>query len=91
LRRDAGALAQQAKVAFVGIWLDAPADILRTRVRDRQNDASDADLGVLETQLATDLGALTWHRLDASGEPEAVLEAASRLPVLAKSRNLGNG
>jgi aminoglycoside phosphotransferase family enzyme/predicted kinase len=70
------ALAQRLGVLFDGVWLEAPPEILRGRIGARRNDASDADLAVLEKQLGYDLGALDWHRIDAAPEPDAVAEAA---------------
>jgi aminoglycoside phosphotransferase family enzyme/predicted kinase len=70
------ALAKRLNVPFDGIWLEAPPEILRRRIGARKNDASDADQAVLEKQLGYDLGALDWHRIDASSTPEAVAEAA---------------
>ena len=72
-------LEQKAKdlgVKFDGIWLEAPVEILRRRIGARKNDASDADRAVLEKQLDYDLGAMDWHRVDASPPPDAVAEAA---------------
>jgi predicted kinase len=70
------ALAKRLNVPFDGIWLEAPPEILRQRVGARKNDASDADLAVLEKQLGYGLGALDWHRIDASSTSDAVAEAA---------------
>ncbi len=65
-RAAAEALAAHAGVPFEGVWLHAEPDTLRSRVAGRQGDASDADLGVLESQLALDPGEIGWTR-DAAG------------------------
>jgi aminoglycoside phosphotransferase family enzyme/predicted kinase len=70
------ALARKLNVPFDGIWLEAPPEILRRRVGARKNDASDADLAVLERQLGYNLGAMDWHRIDASYNADTVAEAA---------------
>jgi len=59
-------LAAELDLPFQGRWLEAPAGVLRQRVRDRRDDASDADEAVLETQLARDLGEIGWRRVDAT-------------------------
>jgi len=51
--------------AFLGIWLDAPVDTLRHRIIRRVGGPSDADLAVLESQLAKDAGPLKWKHVDA--------------------------
>ena len=45
-------LAKQIKVPFVILEITAPAELLRQRIIQRKNDISDADLAVLEHQLA---------------------------------------
>jgi aminoglycoside phosphotransferase family enzyme/predicted kinase len=70
------ALAQRIGVPFDGIWLEAAPEILRQRVGARKNDASDADLAILEKQLGYDLGVLDWHRISAVGTPSAVADSA---------------
>lgn len=69
--------AASAGVPFVGVWLDAPTDVLLERARLRRNDVSDADDAVVRAQLARQPGAVTWEHVDASGTPEAVLLAAT--------------
>ncbi|MET3614853.1 aminoglycoside phosphotransferase family enzyme/predicted kinase [Rhizobium aquaticum] len=66
--------AQEASVPFTGIWLDAPADILRARVAARPSGQSDATPDVLEKQLARGGGDLTWQRVDATRPVDAVIE-----------------
>ncbi len=72
-------VAREAGAPFIGLWLQAPAEVLRQRVSGRKGDASDADVAVLEKQLSYDLGEITWRRVDASGTPEEVLEEALRV------------
>ena len=74
---EAGARA--AGVPFEGLWLDAPADTLVTRVSHRVADVSDADDDVVRRQLAADPGPVTWRRLAAGGAPHEVLDDAVAL------------
>ncbi|MDH3664075.1 MAG: AAA family ATPase [Alphaproteobacteria bacterium] len=59
------ALADDLDVPFQGIWLDAPRNILESRIQERHGDASDADVDVLSKQLERDLGDMTWTLVDA--------------------------
>jgi len=70
------ALGKRLGVPFEGIWLEAPAEVLRQRIGARKNDPSDADIAILDKQLGYDLGPMDWHRIDASGEAKAVAESA---------------
>ena len=65
------------QIPFTGLWLDAPAQTMLARVGARVADASDADRDVIERQLAYDIGAIDWQRIDAGGGAEATLQAAS--------------
>lgn len=51
---------------FLGVWLDAPTEILRTRVSARRDDASDATVETVTAQLKEYPGSISWYRLDAS-------------------------
>lgn len=66
----AAAEAAAAPHPFTGLWLEAPVAVLRDRVAARRGDASDATVEVMERAAAADPGTLTWHRLDASADPE---------------------
>ena len=77
-RVSAQRLAEQVRVPFLGLWLDAPNTVQAARLRARTGDASDADTKVLDAQLASDLGMMTWHRIDAAGNAEQVKALATR-------------
>ena len=66
-RDEVAEAARDAGLRFDGVWLDAPADVLRSRVAGRTGDVSDADVAVLERQLGYDIGAMRWARVDVSG------------------------
>ena len=65
-RAAAEALASRAGVPFEGVWLDAPAEVLKSRIAGRHGDASDADLKVLQGQLGRDPGPMAWRRGEAA-------------------------
>ena len=78
------ALATEAQVPFTGIWLEAPADVLKARVDNRTHDASDANAEIVERQLQSEVGSLDeWHFIDSRGEHENI--AATVLSLLPKS------
>ena len=72
----AEASAAVLRVAFHGLFLEAPLATRLARVGGRSRDASDADAAVARAQESHDLGALTWTRIDASGTPEDTLRGA---------------
>ncbi len=82
-RHAAEALAAAAGVPFCGLWLEAPAAVLRARVAARRDDASDATVSVLENQLARGVGDIAWVRLDAGAAPGDT--AAATLSILARA------
>lgn len=75
-RADRDALANTAHeraAPFLGVWLEAPAETLMTRVAARTGDPSDANVDVLHAQqakLAASGEAMNWMTLDASAAPE---------------------
>jgi hypothetical protein len=71
-------IARRAGVPFAGLWLDAGAEAMRTRIGARRGDASDATAEILSRQLRRDPGPIDWTRIDASGGPDATLAAARR-------------
>jgi predicted kinase len=59
------ACANLARLPFIGIWLEAPSDVLMARIDNRGKDASDADMEVLKQQLKIDPGPIEWNRISA--------------------------
>ena len=69
-------VAADMSVPFIGLWLEAPEPTLAARTEQRRNDPSDADADVIRMQHRQGTGLMTWHRVEASGSPEIVLEYA---------------
>lgn len=59
---------------FDGFWLDLSPDKLRDRVKRRPLGPSDADLSVLDMQLARAKTPIEWRRLDASRQVSDLVE-----------------
>ena len=78
-RHAAEKVAAAAGAPFLGVWLDAPADVLVSRVANRTNDPSDADPDVVRAQLRRNPSAIGWARVPAAGQPDAVAAAVGRL------------
>lgn len=66
-RQAAEEMARRCGAGFLGIWLEAPKDLLKARVTERRGDASDATAEVIDLQSRYNLGALNWARVAASG------------------------
>ncbi|MEO1198388.1 MAG: AAA family ATPase [Pseudomonadota bacterium] len=72
-------VAERCGVAFQGLWLTAPADVLIARANDRTGDASDATGDIVRRQLSYDLGTIDWAIIDAAGTTTETLGEARRL------------
>ncbi|HQS11021.1 MAG TPA: AAA family ATPase [Xanthobacteraceae bacterium] len=70
------AVAGTTSADFLGLWLDAPIGTLIARVEQRRGDASDATAEVVRRQADYDLGAMSWHRIEASAGAEGKARAA---------------
>jgi predicted kinase len=80
-RQAAEDIAVDLNLPFTGFWLEAGGEVAAARVAARTGDASDATPDVVRRQLATDVGTVSWRRLDASQSLEHLAEAArTRLP-----------
>ena len=75
--------AAEAGAAFLGLWLEAGADVVKERVAARRDDPSDADLQVVDKQSQYNSGDIGWVRIDAACGADAVLAAARRAAGLA--------
>ena len=76
--RDA---ANAAGVRFVGLWLEAPLDVLAARIAARVHDASDATLAVLHAAASSpDARAGDWTSIPAIDQDVAL--AAARKAVM---------
>jgi predicted kinase len=81
-RRRIAALAEIHGVPFVGLWLDAPAEVLAARIGARGRDASDADTPVLQQQLdrVAPSRCRVRHRRDPRGNPRCDRSVRQRRP-----------
>jgi predicted kinase len=65
-REALAALAASCGVPFTGLWLEAPAQLLRDRIAARTKDVSDATPELVDVQLGYDLGRQDFAPVDAS-------------------------
>jgi predicted kinase len=75
-RHQIADVARCAGVPFVGLWLEAPVQVLMDRLSARHADASDATVDVLHQQLARDEVPRDWQRVNASEGLRQVQEFA---------------
>ncbi len=78
-RTEIAAVARDAGVPFVGLWLEGSTNALAERLRLRVGDASDATPEVLDRQRRAGTGEMEWQRLDGSGDPATVQQHAELL------------
>lgn len=72
---------KEQNVPFLGIWLNAPPDVLRRRVEQRRGGPSDATVDVLSQQLAKDAGEIIWRRFDADQSSAQIVSSILGVPV----------
>jgi aminoglycoside phosphotransferase family enzyme/predicted kinase len=76
LRRALREAASSEGVPFLGLWLDAPREVMEARLAARGVDASDATAAVLHEQQLRATVPHDWKHLDASGRLDELAEAA---------------
>ena len=72
-------IANNLDIPFNGFWLEVPESTMVTRLQQRKNDASDADVAVLEKQLTFDAGPVSWTIIDGSGAADKTLQTVCHL------------
>lgn len=68
-RKDVAKIAKQAEVPFYGFWLSLPDAEIKKRIitrTERNDDASDATLEILEMQLERQKHVTDWPHIDAT-------------------------
>ena len=75
-REALAALAAACGVPFTGLWLEAPAKLLRDRIAARTADVSDATPELVDVQQGYDLGSLDFTLVDATRPLEEVAAAS---------------
>jgi predicted kinase len=75
-RSAIAALAHEKNDLFIGLWLNAPTETMIDRADKRAQSAeksvSDADGKIVELQLKSDLGTITWPQIDAGQSQQSV-------------------
>lgn len=69
-RAAIAAVAERTGVPFLGLWLEAPAEVCEHRAVTRKRNASDAGADIVRAQHAFDVGPIDWHRIDTGGSRE---------------------
>jgi predicted kinase len=67
-------VAADAGAPFAGLWLEADEECLVERVGNRTGDASDATAAVVRQQLSRPAGQVNWHKINAEGALEEVVD-----------------
>jgi len=81
-------LAAEKNTDYFGFWLMAPVEIMRNRIESRHEDASDADVSVLEKQLKQSKGDITWRHIDTDSPVDCVVKEICQ-SILPEQSKLG--
>ena len=85
-RLAAEKLAQEEKVPFIGLWMEAPLAVREERVKKRIRNPSDVKKkSDLDEQLNIDTGNVTWHKIMSDESRTKTLQKA--LHVLKREMN----
>jgi predicted kinase len=66
-------LARAHNARFVGLFLTADLATRLARIELQKHDASDATRDIALKQELSEIGAIDWHVIDASGSPDDTL------------------
>ncbi|HLH49507.1 MAG TPA: AAA family ATPase [Roseiarcus sp.] len=77
-RAGIASVAAELGVPFIGLWLEAPLATRLARVASRTRDASDANAAIAAAQTDDNARSPAWRSIDASGDIDAVVQAALR-------------
>jgi predicted kinase len=81
-------VAHEAGIPFDGVWLEAPIDAMKSRLKARTGDPSDATVEVLLGQINRDLGAIAWRRINAARDvADIAAEAMRRVAGESQAKN----
>jgi aminoglycoside phosphotransferase family enzyme/gluconate kinase len=78
-RRELAEIAELAGVPFDGLWLEAPPELLESRIRARSGDASDATVDVLHAQLQFLSTPQDWVHVSALAPANEAVKEARRV------------
>ncbi|WP_414473882.1 AAA family ATPase [Microvirga sp. M2] len=81
-------LAAGSGIPFTGYWLQAPMEVLISRVEARQKDPSDATADVVRMQAGCDCGTIDWIRLDASQEAATIKDGILQRQGIGRTTSL---
>ena len=70
------AVAVEQNASFTGLWLEAPREVMRARVAEREGDVSDATPSVVDEQLRYEIGPQSFAVIDAGLPLDRVVAAS---------------
>ena len=89
-RKEKQNFAENCHVPFIGLWLDAPEQILLQRVekRSQQNtDASDANVAVVKKQIQAQESITDWPKINSDRSVEDIVQDVIEMMPLSLTEN----